>query len=349
MTQRSLRILHVGSFGFLARGSSLHGVGPKLSNGFARNGHYVFNFDARQIARGATWFGSRKLGARRANRLLLQFADHFAPEVLVLGHADVIAADTIAELRRRRPALMVLQWNVDPVFNAKNVGRIRNKMAVVDATFVSTAGRHLEPLRSGGHRVWFMPNPADPAIERGRNFEKAELPADFFFAAGTGDLVRHHCGHACDVNALLDRIERDVPGIVMRYQGLKGRPFTAGGAYQDALESVRMGLNLSRRSDHYLYSSNRMAHLMGNGILTFIDRGTGFGDLFVEDELVMYSSEDELIDRIRFFHAHDEARRRVAAAGWRRYYALFDSARVAGYLIDTLAGLVDPRSFSWAR
>ena len=62
---RPLRILHAASFGYRAKGVFLHGVATKLSNGWTRNGHYVVNFSARDIAR---WqgFGARWLGAFKA-------------------------------------------------------------------------------------------------------------------------------------------------------------------------------------------------------------------------------------------------------------------------------------------
>ena len=41
-----------------------------------------------------------------------------------------------------------------------------------------------------------------------------------------------------------------------------------------------MGLNLSRGAPTKYYSSNRIASILGNGLLTFIDKKTQLNDFF---------------------------------------------------------------------
>jgi hypothetical protein len=150
------------------------------------------------------------------------------------------------------------------------------------------------------------------------------------------------------VEELARRIQAASPELRPLFLGMFGAGNVAGITYQRVLESARMGLNLSRRSDVYLYSSNRMAHLVGNGILTFIDRATGFGELFGEDELAFYGTEAELFDKLRLYQNDDAERRRVAERGWRKYHRIFGCEVVAKYLIDAVEGKVDPARFDWA-
>ena len=46
-----------------------------------------------------------------------------------------------------------------------------------------------------------------------------------------------------------------------------------------------MGLNLSRTNSVKYYSSNRISSLIGNGLMTFIDRRTQLSDFFDDDAL----------------------------------------------------------------
>ena len=46
-----------------------------------------------------------------------------------------------------------------------------------------------------------------------------------------------------------------------------------------------MGLNLSRGLPTKYYSSNRIASLMGNGLLTFVDSKTQLSDIFKKMKL----------------------------------------------------------------
>ena len=61
-----------------------------------------------------------------------------------------------------------------------------------------------------------------------------------------------------------------------------------------------MGLNLSRGSPTKYYSSNRIASLMGNGLLTFIDKKTEIDDFFNRKEIIFYNNINDLSEKIRF-------------------------------------------------
>lgn len=81
-----------------------------------------------------------------------------------------------------------------------------------------------------------------------------------------------------------------------------------------------------------------MAHAMGNGCLTYIDRHTGFGDLFGEDEAGFFGSAEELIEQIERFRKAPAERAKAAERGWKHYYALFNETAVAGYATSLLDG-----------
>ena len=62
-----------------------------------------------------------------------------------------------------------------------------------------------------------------------------------------------------------------------------------------------MGLNLSRGNPTKYYTSNRIASLMGNGQLTFIDKKTKINEIFNSNEAVFYNSVDDLSEKIKFY------------------------------------------------
>lgn len=347
--QAALTIVHVGNFPFGLKPGFQHGVAVKLSNGLVRNGHLVLNFSDRDIARARAPFGSRKFGVGPANAALLAFCRHHRPDVLLLGHADVIVPATIARIRDALPALRVAQWNVDPLFEPDNVRRIASKQAVVDATFVSTAGAPMVALRTGGWRVAFLPNPVDLSIERGRADLADTLDHDLFYACGhPARPLRMICGREWDMEAFVRALQARLPALRMRLGGLLGRPHLVGAAYQAALESCALGLNVSRRPDHHLYSSDRIAQLAGNGLVVLMERATGYDTIFSDDEMAFFASFDELVEQIARLVADPACRRAVAAAGRARYVALFNERAVAARLLDILFGRLDQDAAPWA-
>ncbi|MDR3506922.1 MAG: glycosyltransferase [Caulobacteraceae bacterium] len=344
-----VRIIHVGNFSLRAKGAFQHSVEHKLSNGLIRNGHQVMNFSDRDVARAGSIFGRNKLGGRgHANRTLRAYCRDIGPDVMLLGQAQIITPETVEAIRGDHPALRVLQWNVDPMFEPDNVGRIRAKLEVVDATLVSTAGEALSPLKRNGMRLGFLPNPVDFSIERGQNHLRDDLPFDLFYACGNpGRPLREVCGQDWDMEKFMAQLLAPRPRIKAIMPGIEGAPLLAGAAYQGALESAAIGLNISRRDDNWLYSSDRIAHMCGNGQAILIARSTGYDSLFSDDEMGFFSSMDELgglIDRL----AADPARRKaVAAAGRARYHDLFNEQIVARYVLDVAYDRLDPESYPW--
>ena len=347
-----LRIVHVANFGFKPTKVFLHGVSAKLTNGWVRGGHHVLSFSDRDIARWVSPFGHRKLGVGQTNRILVEVCKANRPEVLALGHADIIRPETLDQIREALPDIRMLQWNVDPVFtgegtNPDNANRIRSKQDQVDATFISSAGELLAPFAEGGRTVGFLPNPVDPSLERGRVFEQAQTPYDVFYAIGAADEARHHVGGWRVPSALVADLKAALPDVSFLLPGFKGAPTVSGPAYEDAIMACASGLNISRRNDGYLYTSDRLAHLVGNGVAAHIDRATGYGDLFGEDQFAFYSSEAELIDTIARFKREPAARQKLAEAGWGRYFDLFDTAIIAQYMLDVVNGTHDPSRYEW--
>ncbi len=343
-----MRVLHVGNFGSRAKGAFLHSVGPKLSRGLIRTGHQVTEFADRDVARAATPFGARKLGGAHANRALTTLAHDMRPDLLLLGHADMIRPETVAQLRRAMPAMRVLQWNVDPLFEPDNIARLRSKLAVVDATLVSTAGDALRPLRRAGMRLGFLPNPVDFSIESGRADLASALPYDLFYACGNPSRPRRAlCGQDWDMEDFFAALRGALPGLRTCLAGLEGRPHLAGAAYQEALARCAAGLNVSRRQDALLYSSDRLAHMVGNGQAILIDRATGYDRLFGPDELGFFSGMDELTGLLRRMSAEPAWRQAVATAGRTRYHELFNETLVASYVLGVAFGTHDPEAYAW--
>ena len=301
------------------------------------------------MARASSLLRNRKTGAPAANRKLVALARDFAPDIIVFGHADTIRPATLDQLREACPGVKLVQWTVDPLFLSDDMDRLMSKIGHVDWSFTSTGGIYLDSLRQKGFPVAFLPNPVDPSIERARNFEFAreQLPYDLFYAAGNPAWVRAHAGIEVSSAEIVSRVSNAYPALRGLFPGCRGTSLMFGAAFENALASAAMGLNISRRNDVLLYSSDRFAQLAGSGMLVFIDRATGYGDIFDENELAFYSTEGEMLDRIGHFFADDAARRDTARRGWAAYNAAFGVTKVARYMMDVVLGEIDPTGFSW--
>lgn len=335
-----MKIVIVGNYNEKKAGANFYATVRKLTNGFTRNGHHVMPFSDRDVAREESGWGIGRAGGRGANRRLIELVGNFRPDLLILFHADKIANDTIREIRASRPDMPVAVINLDPLFLPENPPRIRRFAEVADVTFVTTAGARLQEFATLRHRVAFIPNPVDPSVESLECFAREDQASDLICTIGSeqgtpwrGEFMR----------ALRDK----VPECRYAYYGLDEQPSVFGGAYFDAIGNARMGLNLSRADDHYLYSSDRFAQYAGNGLLTFVARETGYDDIFTDEEFVFYRDMEDLADRLRFFLAHDGDRQRVARNGHARYHALFNERLVARFVEQVAVSGEAEDGFAW--
>ena len=343
-----VRIVHASNFSRKAKGAFQHSVEHKITNGLIRNGHSVSTFSDRDVARSGTLLGHRAFGGSAANRAFAEFCRSVEPELILLGHANTLTAATLADLRRGLPGVRILQYNVDPLFEAENVAAIRAKIDVVDATLITSAGEALRPFYAPGRVLGFMPNPVDFSIETGRSDERDDLPYDLFYACGNENDPRFVCRSELDLARPRRRARRRPAAIAHAHRrGSAARPQLAGAKYQRALESAAIGLNVSKRNDLFLYSSDRLAQLAGNGLAVLIDRATGYETLLAEGEFVYFSSIEELREKIARLTADPAYRRNVAAAGRARYDALFNERIVARYVVDVAFDRCEPKATPW--
>ena len=311
----------------------------KLGNGFTRNNHMVVRFFDRDVARLENIFRTRRLGKTGANKKLLEQVGSFQPNLIIFIHADVIQMETLEILKERYSATKLAQISIDPIFIPGNVDRLSVKGPLVDATFLTTAGEALKKV-SNGRPTYYIPNITDASVETGRAFD-AICDIDLIFACGSfdreGDDPRE---------ALLEVIRDRLPKIkfVSHVDNKTGGLW--GTDYRDAMGRSKCGLNLSREregpsnlaapEDLYVYSSDRVAILTGNGVLAFTHRKYNFDKLFSEEEMVFYNSNDELIDKIDYFLKNQDDRCRIAKNGWRKAHGELNERLTAQYIIDIL-------------
>lgn len=335
-----MRIVFVGNYGEKKAGATFYSVARKLTNGLIRNGHTVYAFSDRDVARSSSLIGTQSWGTRSANRQLIDLCRNFRPDMIVLCFADLITNRTLMDIRAEHPMIRIAYVNLDPLFLRENPPRLRRFAQAVDASFITTAGEGLEEFTGARSIFTFIPNPVDRSIESLRGFERTDQSSDLICSIvsdrGTPERA-----------ATMRWLKQNAPDIKYDFYGLDGVPPIYGMAYFDAIGSARMGLNLNRRDDNYLYSSDRLAQYAGNGLLVFIARQSRYDEIFGEDEFAFYESRDELVDKLRYFKVNDEERQNVARRGYEKYHALFNERLVAQYIVEVTMGEPLGHDYGW--
>ena len=129
-SRNNLRILHITNFNERLDGRLFFNTGRRINNGFIRLGHSVLGFSDRDIQKYYKSFSDLK-GAKTLNDKLKKTCYNYKPDLIILGHADLISSDQISELREDYPNTRFGQWFLDPL-NKKGPDYDRNKKRILD-------------------------------------------------------------------------------------------------------------------------------------------------------------------------------------------------------------------------
>ncbi len=319
-----LRVLNVGNYHLKHYGVWRTRNTIKFHNGLVRLGHVVMGFSDRDIAKFDRPFG---LGGRKAaNRRFLETCEAFRPDVIIMGHADVLENATLDRARQMLPQVKLIAWCLDALFAGGTQQRLMRNAQVADAVFVTSSGEALRRfLPKRGGPCGFIPACCDPGVEPFRNFERDDLDIPVLFC-GVGEPSDSRYG-------LVGRLLQQCPDIPLHVRGMHGQPPVHAAAYDTLLSRSRIMLNLNREEGEYLYSSDRIAHGFGNG-LAVVMSGAGHLDRLLGAESARYfADEAELRAILRRLCADDAERKAVAEAGWRFYSQHCAAEHVLRYML----------------
>ena len=317
-------------------------VGKKFTNGFIRNGHDVIEISDRDYIKQNRNFSLTSTNKKFQNYLIETFKN-YNPDLIFFGHTNNIDLSTLAEFKEINKKIIISQWNEDPMMKSlpdskSNIEKISFYKEVVDHNFITTDPNILIHQNIDLKNVHFFFIPVDKNIERFDVF-KLKPRKDIFYAMSHGvNRATLKEGKIDTRIHFLDKLISKLKGVNYDFYGFKNKEPIWGDNFNNALTNSKMGLNLSRGLPTKHYSSNRIASLMGNGLLTFIDVKTKFDDIFTKDEIVFYSSIDELADKIIFYKNNNFIRKKIAKKGKTKYFKLFNESKIAKYLIDKSFG-----------
>ena len=334
--KKILRILHITNFNERLDGRLFFNTGRRINNGFIRQGHSVLGFSDRDIQRYYKSVNDFK-GAKTLNDKLKKTCYNYKPDLIILGHADLISKDQISELRDDYPNARFGQWFLDPLNKKgpdfeRNKKRILDKVDVVDSTFLTTSPDVLSFLNN--KNSFFIPNPSDISFEILNNFNKS-CNVDVFFALSHGvhrGVLK--TGKIDDRITFLKKLQEKTQNIKFDIYGIdKVQPIWAD-HYFKTIENAKMGLNLSRGEAIKYYSSDRITQIVGNGLVCLIDEKTKYRDFFTDKEMVFYKNISDLSEKILKISSDEKLRKKIAKQGKKKYMKFFNSDLVSRYIID---------------
>lgn len=321
-----MRIVHAANLQFCKKGAAFWNQDQKIHHGLLELGHYVYTYSVNDMARQLGLFGKRDLGVKPANQALIETCLNIEPDLLLLGHAQFISRETIEIIKKHLPKMKVALWYVDALWIEDKIQHLHDRVDLFDALFCTTAGEPLTAISQGKCRAAFIPNVVHKDIENAQSFAQTHHDYELIFIGSD----RNDPERRADLTKLQANLTSSIQFDLF---GCLGNPPIFGKDKDNLMQHSKAALNLSRHSEMLLYSSSRVAEMMGNGLLTCTPRGAELEKLYSEDEMLYYSSIDELSQRLESL-LKDDNWKAIAQAGWERNHRDYNSKKVAQFMLD---------------
>tara|TARA_Y100000768_G_scaffold327121_1_gene264679 strand:+ start:308 stop:2413 length:2106 start_codon:yes stop_codon:yes gene_type:complete len=335
INKKVFKILHITNFNERFDGRLHYNTGKRINNGLIRLGHNILNISDRDIISNYKKISDPK-GISSLNAKIISSFHNLNPDLILLGHADNVTHETLEYLKNEDKNLKIAQWFLDPLSKygpdfKKNKDRLIKLEKYIDASFMTTDPNSLE---FNIENSFFIPNPADLSFETLENY-KHNCENDLFFAMShgvhRGVLKKNKFDNR---EKILEKLLTKNKEIKFDFYGFKNKQPIWADEFKIQLSKSKMGLNLSRGKPVKYYSSDRIAQLMGNGLLTFIDEKTHYSDFFNKKEIITYKNTNDLIEKILKYKKDDNLRKKIARNGKNKYFKIFNSTIVAEYILS---------------
>ena len=333
--EKSFKVMHITNFNERFDGRLHYNTGRRLNNGFIRNGHNVLSISDRDIIHNNKSIKDMS-GKITLHHKIVDTFKNFKPDIVILGHADRVKNDTLEIMREISSSTKFSQWFLDPLSkfgpdHENNTRRILDKVKLLDNTFLTTDP---SALKIKIPNSFFMPNPADKAFEVLNNYNK-NCPYDVFFAMSHGvHRGQLKSGKGDDRENFINKLINLNKNIKFDVYGMNNVQPIWADQFIKKISNSYMGLNLSRGKPIKYYSSDRIVQLVGNGLLTFIDKNTHLNDFFTNDEIVFYKNLSDLSYKLNKYKRDKKKGKEIARLGKIKYLKYFNSDIISEYILS---------------
>ena len=347
LQNKSRKILHIANFDEKNDQRLFNiSIASKLSKGFIRNGQDVINFDYRDF--------NNKMFIKNndlLNNKVKKICENYKPDLILLGHNNILNRNTIESIKEKHNSKFAL-WYEDHLIkggpNAENnLKLIEKNENLIDKYFVTT---HPSPIRTKipKNKMNFMPIPADKNIENLEIYNTNNRYKDLFFALSHGvNYGKLKKTNTDDREFFLNKLIEKNRNFTFNILGYANEQPKWNYQFYKEIAKCKMALNLSRGKPMKYYSSNRIASLVANGIMTFIDKKVGYSNFFSSDEMGFYTNVDDLLNQMDKLCGDINKINKISLNGKKRYFNIFSNSIIADYILYKTFNLKNNFNYIW--
>ena len=344
---RNLKILHVSTFDEKNDHRLFNiSIANKLTKGFIRNDHDVVNFSYRDYRDKFMLKNTTAL-----NEKVFNISSNYRPDLILLGHNNIINHDIIEKIKSLYKTKVAL-WYEDHLIKGgpnflNNLNLIEKNKDLIDQYFVTTFPDSIN-TSIPKNKLNYIPIPADKNIENLEIYDSNNRYKDLFFALSHGvNYGKLKARNIDEREIFLNELMEKNKKLTFNILGYGMEQPKWNYHFFEELSKCKTALNLSRGIPSKYASSNRIASLVGNGIMTFIDRKTKYQDFFGDDEMGFYTNADDLLKQLEKLNGNINKINKISKNGKKKYFSIFENSIVADYIISKTFGTKNKYKYVW--
>jgi len=344
---KNLKILHISTFDEKNDHRLFNiSIANKLTKGFIRNDNDVVNFSYRD-------FNSKLLIKNNTylNEKIFNITQNYKPDLILLGHNNILSGDTIEKIKSKHKTKVAL-WYEDHLIKGgpnyiNNLNLIEKNKDLIDQYFLTTYPNSIS-TKIVSKKMNYMPIPADKNIENLEIYNSTHRYKDLFFALSHGvNYGKLKTRNIDERESFLNELLNKNKSLTFNILGYANEQPKWNYDYFKELSKCKTALNLSRGDASKYASSNRIASLIANGIMTFIDKKTQYQDFFNTDEMGFYSNSSDLINQLEKLNGNINKINKISRNGKLRYFNIFNNSIISDYIISKTFNTKSKYKYVW--
>ena len=342
-----LKILHIADMHNRHRGRLYYSSVKKINNGFVKNNYNVLQISDRDFLQSNIFNYKKPLFLYYIDKTI----ENFHPDIILFGHVDSLNEDDFFYLRNKYKNIKFSQYFVDtldPNFHQhdRHKKRFFLKYQICDTNFITSYPGAFDFIDTD--KTFFIPNVCDKSIDVLENYNFLNLKYDIFFALSHGQhrggLKR---GYIDERTVFINQLNLD--DLKVNFFGTKKKPVW-GNEFFNELSKTKMAINYNRGQRLKYYSSDRIALLIANGLLTFLQKNYSYEDFFEDkNDVIFFDSVNDLSEKIKYYSKNDLERCRIAKNGKMKYFDLFENVLVTKYMVDKILDYKILNKLAWMK
>ncbi len=265
---------------------------------------------------------------RGYNRAIRETALYFKPDLMVIAKGIEVKPATLEAIKEELPAIQLVNINYDDFFSRSPSNYFSNLDRLIplyDWIFPSKKANVEELISIGAPRVHYLPlgydetvhYPVSPnreiSLRRG-----GEVIFVGTYTAARAEYLDHIVNYELAIWGGHWKRRKIRPDLWRRIQATGNNRIVWGPELSAVLNASKIALNFFRPDNRDTHN-HRSFELPACGVFTLSQRSDELGEFFQEGrEIAMFSSIDELREKVRYYLDHDREREKMALAAHER-------------------------------